>query len=85
MYQLRILQWTEREKSVSKKKQLLISLIWSNLNQIKDTLTSSTPMTPAPITIISSGTFFKDRAPVEDTMVSSSIYNETQAQTFTHV
>lgn len=31
-------------------------------------------MTPAPITIISSGTFFRDRAPVEDTMLSSSIY-----------
>lgn len=36
-------------------------------------LTSSTPMTPAPITIISSGTFFRDSAPVEDTMLSSSI------------
>lgn len=34
---------------------------------------NSTPMTPAPITIRCSGTFLRDRAPVEDTIVSSSI------------
>ncbi|KAF3855337.1 hypothetical protein F7725_023392 [Dissostichus mawsoni] len=39
----------------------------------KEMLTSSTPMTPAPITIISSGTLFRDNAPVDDTTVSSSI------------
>lgn len=33
-------------------------------------------MTPAPITISSSGTFFKDKAPVDDTIVSSSIWRE---------
>lgn len=38
-------------------------------------LTSSTPITPAPITTIFSGTFFKDKAPVDDTTVSSSIYD----------
>ena len=45
----------------------------TTLNQTEQILTSSTPMTPAPITIISPGTFFRDRAPVEDTMDSSSI------------
>lgn len=42
----------------------------------KTLLTSSTPMTPAPMTTIFSGTFFKDKAPVDDTIVSSSIYNK---------
>lgn len=35
--------------------------------------TNSTPMTPAPITMSSSGTFLRDKAPVEDTTLSSSI------------
>ena len=42
----------------------------------KALLTNSTPITPAPMTTIFSGTFFKDRAPVDDTIVSSSIYNK---------
>lgn len=46
---------------------------WTTLNQTEEMLTSSTPMTPAPITIISSGTFFRDRAPVDDTTLPSSI------------
>jgi len=36
-------------------------------------LTSSTPMTPAPMTTNFSGTCFNDRAPVDETIVSSSI------------
>ena len=41
---------------------------------------SSTPITPAPIRINFSGTFFSDRAPVDDTIVSSShwVYHNTQ-------
>lgn len=42
----------------------------------KEVLTNSTPITPAPMTIIFSGTFFKDRAPVEETTVSSSIWEQ---------
>ena len=38
-------------------------------------LTSSRPMTPAPISTMCSGTFSSDRAPVEDTMVFSSTCN----------
>lgn len=49
----------------------IIMCLWVNQSVVM--LTSSTPMTPAPITISSSGTFFRERAPVDDTMVSSSI------------
>lgn len=44
-----------------------------NAHQAEVLLTSSTPITPAPMTISSSGTLFRDRAPVDDTMDSSSI------------
>lgn len=37
-------------------------------------LTNSRPITPAPITIIFSGTFESFKAPVEETTVSSSIF-----------
>ena len=37
---------------------------------------SSTPMTPAPITTIRLGTSFNDKAPVDDTTVSSSTYSK---------
>ena len=47
----------------------------SNKGQKKTSLTNSTPITPAPMTTIFSGTFFKDKAPVDDTTVSSSICN----------
>ena len=36
-------------------------------------LTNSRPMTPAPIKTSFSGTAFSERAPVDETMVSSSI------------
>lgn len=42
----------------------------------KALLTNSTPITPAPMTTIFSGTFFNDKAPVDDTIVSSSIYKK---------
>ena len=35
-------------------------------------LTSSTPITPAPMRTSLSGTFFRDSAPVDETIVSSS-------------
>lgn len=40
--------------------------------------TNSRPITPAPITTIASGTFESERAPVDDTICSSSIYTKNE-------
>lgn len=53
-----------------------MSIMREYTRQKKTALTNSTPITPAPMTTIFSGTFFKDKAPVDDTTVSSSIYNK---------
>lgn len=49
----------------------IFNLIAKNQIQI---LTNSTPITPAPITIIFAGTLSNDRAPVDETTLFSSIY-----------
>ena len=43
----------------------------------KNVLTNSTPITPAPIKIIFSGTLFRDKAPVDDIITFSSTCRET--------
>ena len=40
----------------------------------KNVLTNSTPITPAPIKIIFSGTLFRDKAPVDDIITFSSTW-----------
>lgn len=65
--------------AISPASQEVVSPFQLHRSKIKTLLTNSTPITPAPITTNFSGTFFKDKAPVDDTIVSSSIYKKSKS------